>query len=161
MIRLLDLPGAQQLEARLELLPHLTASNDARTRDLLNSVLDPLGFKVDWTGWIEMPEMEPGEEPIDLDAHSPPYYAPDVVAFWRRRGWDIAGADGKPVQFFQLISRAMILIEEGRAGLSKMKVEASLWRRERNDNAPADPKAKKQDQSFLDLGRRGRRGRAA
>lgn len=161
MIRLLDLPGAPQLEARLELCPDLTAHSCNRTRQLLNSILDPLGFRLDWSGCLEVPEKAAGEELIDMTPYWDAEDANDEVTFWRRRGWDIAIKNGRPVRFFHMIRRAMILVEEGSGGLSKMKVEASIWKRERNDNAPVDQKAKRLDHAFLELGRRGRRGRAA
>lgn len=119
MIRLLDIPGALQLEARLELLPHLSATSDARTRELLGSVVEVLGFKVDHTGWIEMPDLEPGEELIDLDKYLEPEWAGEEVEFWRKRGWDIAGPTGEVVRFFEMIRTVVIIIDEGRCGFSR------------------------------------------
>ena len=157
MIRLLDIPGAPQLQARLELCPELTAHSDSRTRDLLRAVVEVLGFGLDWSGWIELPDRAPGEEPIDLDLYLDRECEEGAVQFWRKRGWDIAGSDGSPVSFFGMIRTAVIVIDEGRRGCSKMKAEAALWRLQRDDGAPADAKAKKQDKSFLELGGR-RRG---
>lgn len=158
MIRLLDLPGAQQLEARLELCPGLSASSCPRTRELLAGLVDALGFDLDFTGWIVIPDAAEDEAPIDYDAYEEAVWSGDLVDFWRHKGWDIAGATGKPVRFFDMVSRALIVIAEGSAGCSMMKLEASLWKRERNDNAPIDPRAKKRDEAFLNLGGRPRRG---
>ncbi len=157
MIRLLDIPGALQLEARLELLPHLSASSDARTRDLLAAVVEVLGFKVSWGGWVETPDMTPDEELIDLDFYLEPELSGEAVEFWGRRGWDIAGADGAPVRFFDAIRTAIIVIDEGRAGYSKVAVEAALWKRRRANDSHPDPKTQKQDKSYLAFGVRSRR----
>ena len=157
MIRLLDIPGAPQLEARLELLPHLSASSDPRTRELLTAVVDVLGFKVGWGGWIETPDMLPDEELIDLDLYLEPELSGEAVEFWRRRGWDIAGAGGAPVRFFGAIRTAVIVIDEGRAGFSKVAVEAALWKRQRANDSHPDPKTQKQDKSYLAFGERRRR----
>lgn len=158
MIRLLDLPGAQQLEARLELCPGLSASSCPRTRDLLAHIVDALGFDLDFTGWIVIPDGPENEAPIDYDAYEEALWSDDLVDFWQRKGWDIAGAGGKPVRFFDVVSRALIIITEGSAGSSMMKLEASLWKRERNDNAPVDPTTRHRDQAFLRLGGQRRRG---
>lgn len=157
MIRLLDIPGAPQLEARLELLPHLSATSDPRTRDLLAAVVDVLGFQVSWGGWIEMPDMMPDEELIDLDFYLEPEFSGQAVEFWRRRGWDIARTDGAPVRFFDSIRTAIIMIDEGRAGCSKVAVEAALWKRRRANDSHPDTRMKKQEKSYLTFGERRRR----
>lgn len=157
MIRLLDIPGALQLEARLELLPHLSASSDARTRDLLAAVVDVLGFRVGWGGWVETPDMTPDEELIDLDFYLELELSGEAVDFWARRGWDIAGADGAPVRFFDAIRTAIIVIDEGRAGFNRVAVEAALWKRRRANDSHPDPKRQKQDRSYLAFGGRSRR----
>lgn len=159
MIRLLDIPGAPQLEARLELCPDLTAHADGRTRDLLRTVVEAMGFTLDFTGWIETPELLPGEDRIDVTAYGEAEEDGVQVEFWRGRGWDIAGRDGKPLHIYPMVFTAMLIIEEARCGFSKMKLEAGLWRRERDRTAPVDPKAQRQSQSFLQLGQRGRRAR--
>ncbi len=157
MIRLLDIPGAPQLEARLELLPHLSASSDSRTRELLAAVVDVLGFKIDWGGWVDLPERGADENPIDLDFYLDPEFAGEAVEFWRRRGWDIAGVGGAPVRFFDAIRTAVIVIDEGRGGYSKVAVEAALWKRRRANDSLPDPKTQKQDKSYLAFGERRRR----
>lgn len=157
MIRLLDIPGAPQLEARLELLPHLSATSDARTRELLATVVDVLGFKVSWGGWIETPDMLPDEELIDLDFYLEPEFSGETVEFWRRRGWDVAGPGGAPVRFFDAIRTAIIVIDEGRGGCSKVAVEAALWKRRRANDSLPDPKTQKQDKSYLAFSERRRR----
>ena len=157
MIRLLDIPGAPQLEARLELLPHLSASSDPRTRELLASVVDVLGFQIDWGGWVETPDRMPNEELIDLNFYLEAEFSGEAVEFWRRRGWDIAGPGGAPVRFFDAVRNAIIVIDEGRAGFSKVAVEAALWKRRRANDSIPDPKTKKHDKSYLTFGERRRR----
>lgn len=152
MIRLLDIPGATQLEARLELLPHLSASSDLRTRDLLASVVEVLGFKLDWGGWVETPERLPDEDLIDLDFYLEPEFSGEAVEFWRQRGWDIAGPGGAPLRFFDAIRAAIIVIEEGRAGFSKVAVEAAIWKRRRANDSTPDVQTRKQDRSYLAFG---------
>jgi len=157
MIRLLDIPGAPQLEARLELLPHLSASSDPRTREFLAAVVDVLGFKIGWGGWVETPDMMPDEELIDLNFYLEPEFSGEAVEFWRQRGWDIAGASGAPVRFFDAIRTAIIVIDEGRSGCSKVAVEAALWKRRRANDSVPDPKTQKQDKSYLAFGEGRRR----
>ena len=154
MIRLIDLPGAMQLHSRLGLLPHLIPSNDDRSRELLGKVLGALGFKLDMWGTMELPPLLPHEEPIDVDCYRQ-FDGGSETAFWRRRGWDIADEKGQRVRFLDEVLTAMIIIEEGRAGHSKVGLEARLWAEERATSSR--PAALAQNRAFLSLGDRRRK----
>jgi hypothetical protein len=157
LIRLLDLPGAQQLQARLELCPDLSASSDERVRQLIAGILGVLGFGLDHWCQAELPELKPGEEPIDLEPYLDAELDGTLIAFWRAKGWDIAAPDGSIVRFFPAIGKAMIVVQEGRGSRSKMAVEAEMWRQDRSRRGETDPRQRRQDQGFLALGQRRRR----
>ncbi|MGH6977843.1 MAG: hypothetical protein ACRED4_00890, partial [Brevundimonas sp.] len=157
MIRLLDFPGAERLQARMELLPQASPTSDARTRELLEGIAGVLGFKLDWGGWIDYPPLAPGEELIDIDPYLDAELDGEGIAFWRERGWDIAGPNGKRVSFFDMVRTPLIIVEEGRCGCSKMEVEAALWSQGRSSQPSRDPVRKRQDAAFLNLGTPSRR----
>lgn len=150
MIRLLDLPGVKELEARLELLPHLSPSNDDRCRDLLGSAASAFGLSVEWWGGIELPPLPDDWDNFDIEAWS-------SLDFWRAKGWDIAGPDGRALRCMAYLERALAAVIEGRAPLSTMEIEAALWRSEREREPVRDAKSRALNDNFLSLGESRRR----
>ncbi|QQQ19823.1 hypothetical protein JIP62_06985 [Brevundimonas vitis] len=162
MIRLLDLPGAEQLHARLELCPHLDTSSDERTRQLTVSVLKSLGFGLDYWGAADIPQPTPEEEADDLTGASDEfdeYDAATLIEFWRLKGWDIRAPNGAVVSFYWSVVRAMIAVQVGQGPLDRMSIEAELFRQKKALAGETDPRLKKQNRAFLDFGPRERRRR--
>lgn len=153
MIRLIDLPGASQLHARLQMCPHLCPSNDERSLALLGMVAGALGFELDHWKSIRMPELLPYEDPIEIDQFWEMDHD-DMIRFWRRKGWDVTAEHGDTVSFLGEVLLAMIVIEEGRAGYSKVGLEAKLWATTRELSRQG---RRKQDRDFLSLGQRARK----
>lgn len=155
MIRLIDLPYADQLHSRLTMLPHLVPTNDERSRDLFAGVVSALGFKLEPWGSADLTGFLTREEPIDVTDYAD--LAPgEEVKFWRERGWDILANDGERVAFFDLIFNLMVIVEEGRGGHSKVGLEAKLWAQSRQSRRE---QPRKQDKDFLSLGKPARKRR--
>ncbi len=157
MIKLLNIPGVAQIEPRLTLLPMQTAENDETVRRKVEAIAAFLGLGMGFWGGIDAPiSEEPHEvETVDyLDSDA------EIVEFWRRRGWDVSNADGSLLRTYRVLRASMISIEIGLVPMSKVELEAAIWKVERERNRQADPKQQKQNKSFLSLGEP-RRRRAA
>ncbi len=160
MIRLLDLPGAEQLHARLELCPHLDTSSDERTRQLTASVLKSLGFGLDYWGAADIPLPTPEEEADDLTGASDEfdeYDSATLIEFWRLKGWDIRAPNGAIVSFYWSVVRAMIAVHLGQGPFDRMSIEADLFKQKKALAGETDPRLKKQGRAYLEFGARPQR----
>lgn len=149
VIRLLDLPGASELEARMELLPQASPSSDDKMRSRLDRIARFLGYGVtDW-GTLELPKIE-DDRALRVDTD-------DLVLWWQRRDWDITRSDGKPCLIYSLIWEAMAYVELGVSGASRVKLEADLWRLKRDEKQAVNPAQRRREMTWLEFGERRRR----
>lgn len=152
MLRLLDIPGVPQVEARLELLPSASPTSDPVTRDRISGIISFLGLKENWWG------------DVDVEAANDDRYIDDIpevglAEWWRKRGWDITRDDGSVCRCYSFLETALMYVERGVGGSSKMRAEAAIWREKRRSQQGPDPRQRRQDQAFLALGTQ-RRSRA-
>jgi len=155
MIRLLDIPGVPELDARLELVPEATATSDPVTRQRLEQIVGFLGLRLGFWGGIDAPDVANDDWLIDCHSEA------RLVVWWRKRGWDVTRDDGSVCRCYNALRPALAYIEQGCGGSSKVQVEAAIWKVQRAAQQGPDPKQRRQDEAFLALGGRGRRSRIA
>ena len=165
MIRLLDLPGVPQLEARVRL--NATARVKAEDWDLTQKIAAFIEGVLGIEGAPDSLLLEHyyaellrlGEE-----AYFAEYCADDGdedlsdVDAWLAEGWDIRGENGKKLLCFELIEDAIQCLESGVAGRSKTELEAMIWAARHRAEARPSLRERTQSQGFLKFGQRRRRG---
>lgn len=167
MIRLIDLPGVAEIEARVRL--NATARIKGDDWDLARKVSalteDVFGIKGSPAS-VRMAYFTDEYFRLGAEAYDAKYFAPtdeesddlsDIEAYLAE-GWDIRDANGQELLCFELIEDAVQCVEDGIAGRTKTELEAMIWSARK---APTPKKPSQEDQrrnqAFLDLGQRRRR----
>ncbi len=167
MIRLIDLPGVAEIEARVRL--NATARIKGDDWDLARKVSalteGVFGIKGD-PAYVRLDYFSEEYFRIGAEAYNAKYFAADDeetydlsdVESWLADGWDIRDANGQELLCFELFEDAVQCIEDGIAGRTKTELEAMIWSA-RKAPAPKKPSPgdKRRNQAFLDLGQRRRR----
>lgn len=157
MIRVLDVPGVPQLEAFLELVPGQSASGNLDVRRKIEGIAQFLGCGLDDWCRIDVP-VPPDAPAVDFEFED--YEETFLVEIWKDLGWDVAGRDGALLRSYAELQPALISIEKGWGPISKVELEAAIWKHKKESNRAPDPREVKQNRAFLDLGAK-RRAKAA
>lgn len=156
MIRVRDLPDFDMIETRARLNTTTGVDND-RDHELSGMIsrfsAEVLGIEGDpfWAihGW-EAGLTEDQWHDDDFDTHGDP-------AWWRARGWDVLGADGRDLWCFKLIRQPLVCVQLGLGGTNKTELEARLWGIRKAREEASTPRRRALDKSFVALGEKRRR----
>lgn len=163
MIRIFDLPGIPQIEARI----HLNANSrfkgpDNELFDRVCEFLDKvLGFGIDTPDLRDLYFVE--LDRVGDDAFCARYLQSVCmegcpVAWWRERGWDIADNTNRPLLCFDRISKYIECIQDGLGPKSKTEIEAIAWAARQSPSPRGiSDQDRRRNEAFLSLGTRRQR----
>lgn len=172
MIRLLDLPGLAEIEARVR-LNALTANRgdpelDRMVEAFIRDVLQVVGNTADmlWEHYY-FSSLDAGMGKSEALAVANGTFAyeygddePEIteIESWREDGWDVRGDDGAELICLPMIEEVLQCVDEGICGRSKVELEALIWtNRKAAEAAKLTPKDRARNQQFLSLGTPSRR----
>lgn len=164
MIRLLDLPDFQRLNARMvqNRIVGVTEDHDlhAQIDTALQSVfgMEPWDYRED-VEFIYLGEDGEWVFPLDDGSSTSADEMGELIQAWRRLGWDVTDADGKVAACLAAFRWAMLIASAGLKGKPMVEIEAEVWTRKRPAaNSNATPKQKAMNNAFLSFGDQRRRG---